>query len=69
MSVRPGLTSLATLYLPKDVERRRKFRYDLLYIQEALLLAGRSSHRTVLVGQRLRSLGNPTEQDLIRGPA
>lgn len=33
MSVRPGLTSLATLYLPKDVERRRKFRYDLLYIR------------------------------------
>ena len=33
MSVRPGLTSLATLYLPKDVERKRKFRYDLLYIR------------------------------------
>jgi lipopolysaccharide/colanic/teichoic acid biosynthesis glycosyltransferase len=33
MSVRPGLTSLATLYLPKDVDRRRKFRYDLLYIR------------------------------------
>lgn len=33
MSVRPGLTSLATLYLPKDVDRKRKFRYDLLYIR------------------------------------
>jgi lipopolysaccharide/colanic/teichoic acid biosynthesis glycosyltransferase len=37
MSVRPGLTSLATLYLPKDVERRRKFRYDLLYIRRRSL--------------------------------
>lgn len=33
MSVRPGLTSLATLYLPKDVDRKRKFRYDMLYIR------------------------------------
>lgn len=37
MSVRPGLTSLATLYLPKDVERKRKFRYDLLYIRRRSL--------------------------------
>ena len=33
MSVRPGLTSLATLYLPKDAARKRKFRYDLVYIR------------------------------------
>jgi len=37
MSVLPGLTSLATLYLPKDVDRRRKFRYDLLYIRRRSL--------------------------------
>jgi lipopolysaccharide/colanic/teichoic acid biosynthesis glycosyltransferase len=37
MSVRPGLTSLATLYLPKDVDRKRKFRYDLLYIRRRSL--------------------------------
>ena len=37
MGVRPGLTSLATLYLPKDADRRRKFRYDLLYIRRRSL--------------------------------
>lgn len=33
LSVRPGLTSLATVYLPKDVHPKRKFRYDLLYVR------------------------------------
>ena len=37
MSVRPGLTSLATLYLPKDAARKRKFRYDLVYIRRRSL--------------------------------
>ena len=32
LSVRPGLTGLATVYLPKDVPPLRKFRYDLLYL-------------------------------------
>ena len=32
--VRPGLTGLATVYLPKDVPPLRKFRYDLLYIRK-----------------------------------
>jgi len=31
--VRPGLTSLATVYIPKDTPPYRKFRYDLLYIR------------------------------------
>ncbi len=31
--VRPGLTSLATIYLPRDSSSRRKFRYDLRYIR------------------------------------
>jgi lipopolysaccharide/colanic/teichoic acid biosynthesis glycosyltransferase len=34
LSVRPGLTGLATVYLPSDVPPRRKFRYDLLYIRK-----------------------------------
>ena len=34
LSVRPGLTGLATIYRPKDVTTRRKFRYDLLYIRK-----------------------------------
>jgi lipopolysaccharide/colanic/teichoic acid biosynthesis glycosyltransferase len=34
LSVRPGLTGLATVYLPKDVPPLRKFRYDLLYIRK-----------------------------------
>ena len=33
LAVRPGLTSIATVYLARDVSRRRKFRYDLLYIK------------------------------------
>ena len=34
LSVRPGLTGLATVHLPKDVPPQRKFRYDLLYIRK-----------------------------------
>jgi lipopolysaccharide/colanic/teichoic acid biosynthesis glycosyltransferase len=33
LTVRPGLTGLAQVYLPTDSPRRRKFRYDLLYIK------------------------------------
>ena len=33
LAVRPGLTSLATISLPKDTNPHRKFRYDLLYIR------------------------------------
>ena len=33
MRVRPGLTGLATIYIPKDVTPRHKFRYDLSYIR------------------------------------
>ena len=32
-SVRPGLTGLAQVLLPGETPRRRKFRYDLLYIR------------------------------------
>jgi lipopolysaccharide/colanic/teichoic acid biosynthesis glycosyltransferase len=32
--VRPGLTGLATIYIPKDTTPRHKFRYDLLYIRK-----------------------------------
>jgi len=31
--VRPGLTGLAQVYAPRDVPRRHKFKYDLIYIQ------------------------------------
>lgn len=34
LAARPGLTSLATIYIPKDSPARRKFRYDLLYISQ-----------------------------------
>jgi len=33
LQVRPGLTGLATIYIPKDAEPHRKFRYDLFYIR------------------------------------
>ena len=32
-AVRPGLTGLAQVYLPGEAPRRKKFRYDLLYIR------------------------------------
>lgn len=31
--VRPGLTGMAQVYAPRDVPRKHKFRYDLIYIQ------------------------------------
>ena len=32
-AVRPGLTGIAQIYAPRDVVRRRKFRYDRFYIR------------------------------------
>ena len=32
-SVVPGLTGVAQIYAPRDITRRHKFRYDLLYIR------------------------------------
>jgi len=37
LMVRPGLTGLATIYLPKDASSRRKFRADLLYVRRLSL--------------------------------
>lgn len=34
LHARPGLTSLATIYIPKDSPVHRKFRYDLYYIHK-----------------------------------
>lgn len=34
LAVRPGLTSIATIYIPKDSPPVRKFRYDMLYIRK-----------------------------------
>jgi len=34
LQTRPGLTGLATIYIPKDTSPRRKFRYDMLYIRK-----------------------------------
>ncbi len=33
-AVRPGLTGLTQIFLPGDTPRRKKFRYDLLYIRK-----------------------------------
>jgi lipopolysaccharide/colanic/teichoic acid biosynthesis glycosyltransferase len=33
LHVRPGLTGIATIYIPKDSSPYRKFRYDLFYIR------------------------------------
>lgn len=37
-SVRPGLTGMAQIYAPRDVPRKHKFRYDLIYVQNQSLL-------------------------------
>jgi len=37
LSVLPGLTGLATVYIPKDGHPRRKFHYDLLYVRKQSL--------------------------------
>jgi len=37
-SVRPGLTGLAQIYLPKDVPLQEKFNYDLIYIRKQSFL-------------------------------
>ena len=34
LQVRPGLTGLATIFIPKDEPPHRKFRYDLFYIRK-----------------------------------
>lgn len=36
--VRPGLTGIAQIYAPRDVPRRRKFRYDRLYVERQSFL-------------------------------
>ena len=36
-SVRPRLTGLAQVYIPRDVPRRFKFEYDLIYIKKQSL--------------------------------
>jgi lipopolysaccharide/colanic/teichoic acid biosynthesis glycosyltransferase len=38
LRARPGLTSIATIYIPKDSSPYRKFRYDLLYISKLSFL-------------------------------
>src|SRR5262245_10400254 len=35
--VRPGLTGVAQIYAPRDVPRRRKFRYDRFYVRRQSL--------------------------------
>jgi len=37
MKVRPGLTGIAQVYAPRDVPRKHKFKYDLIYIRSQSL--------------------------------
>jgi lipopolysaccharide/colanic/teichoic acid biosynthesis glycosyltransferase len=37
-TVPPGLTGIAQIYAPRDVSRRQKFRFDLLYIKRRSFL-------------------------------
>jgi lipopolysaccharide/colanic/teichoic acid biosynthesis glycosyltransferase/glycosyltransferase involved in cell wall biosynthesis len=38
LQVRPGLTGIAQIFAPRDIPRRHKFRYDLLYIRRQSFL-------------------------------
>ena len=38
ISVRPGLTGVAQIFAPRDIERKNKFRYDCIYINNMGLL-------------------------------
>ena len=33
-AVRPGLTGIAQIYAPRDIPRRHKFRYDVIYLRQ-----------------------------------
>lgn len=37
-SVKPGLTGMAQIYVPRDAPRREKFKYDILYIKRQSVL-------------------------------
>ncbi len=36
--VRPGLTGIAQVYAPRDITRKNKFRYDMVYIRNRSLM-------------------------------
>lgn len=38
VTIRPGLTGIAQVYAPRDLPRRYKFKYDLLYIRKTNFL-------------------------------
>jgi lipopolysaccharide/colanic/teichoic acid biosynthesis glycosyltransferase len=38
LRVRPGLTGIAQIWAPRDVPRRHKFKYDLLYLKKQSFL-------------------------------
>ena len=38
ISILPGLTGPAQLYMPRDIPREKKFEYDLMYIRQRCLL-------------------------------
>ncbi len=64
--VRPGLTGIAQIFAPRDIDRRQKFRYDRLYIRRRgfwldvrlivlsfwITFRGRWEHRGDKVGRR-----------------
>ena len=76
LAVRPGLTSLATIYLPKDVHPVAKFNQDLDYIQRwSLRLDGGLIARSVWISlcgrweQRSSKLRKGTPESSLNGNA
>jgi lipopolysaccharide/colanic/teichoic acid biosynthesis glycosyltransferase len=70
-AVRPGLTGVAQVFAPRDIARRRKFRYDALYVRKQnfwldlrlialsvwISVRLRWEHRGAKVGARRRARG------------
>ena len=57
-SVPPGLTGVAQVFAPRDIPRRQKFRYDLLYIRKQSFGARPPFDNPVVLDYLPRDLGS-----------
>ena len=65
--VRPGLTGVAQVYAPRDISRRRKFRYDRLYIQPSIVRSRYAFDSPVVLDKLPRHMGIQGPQVLTPG--
>ncbi len=58
--MQPGLTGIAQIYAPRDITRRQKFRYDLLYVRRHPS-GSTSADTAVVLDLRARHVGEGEE--------